>query len=145
MKEILIPDFLKGWYWSSMDFPEELKYSKEHIWVRVEGNKAVVGITDYAQSELGKITSIELPEAGDEIQQEDSFGSIEARKTVADLYAPLTGTVLELNEELLDNPALLNEDPYDSGWIIVVSLDDPEELTLLLSAEEYADALEEFD
>jgi glycine cleavage system H protein len=128
-----------------MDFPEELHYSKEHIWVRVEGGKAVVGITDYAQSELGKITSIELPEAGDEIQQEDSFGSIEARKTVADLYAPLTGTVLELNEELLDNPALLNEDPYDSGWIMVVSLDDPEELTLLLSAEEYADALEEFD
>lgn len=128
-----------------MDFPEELKYSKEHIWVRVEGDRAVVGITDYAQSELGKITSIELPEAGDEIQQEDSFGSIEARKTVADLYAPLSGTVLEINEELLDNPALLNEDPYDSGWIIVVSLDDPEELALLLSAEEYADALEEFD
>ncbi|MHC1698454.1 MAG: glycine cleavage system protein GcvH [Geobacteraceae bacterium] len=128
-----------------MDFPEELKYSKEHIWVRVEGDKAVVGITDYAQSELGKITSVEMPEAGDEIQQEDSFGSIEARKTVAELYAPLTGTVLELNEELLDNPALLNQDPYDSGWIIVVSLDDPEELALLLSAEEYADALEEFD
>jgi glycine cleavage system H protein len=128
-----------------MDFPEELHYSKEHIWVRVEGGKAVVGITDYAQSELGKITSIELPEAGDEIQQEDSFGSIEARKTVADLYAPLSGTVLELNEELLDNPELLNEDPYDSGWIIVVSLDDPEELTLLLSSEEYADALEEFE
>ncbi len=128
-----------------MDFPEELHYIKEHIWVRVEGGKAVVGITDYAQNELGKITSIELPEVGDEIQQEDSFGSIEARKTVADLYAPLTGTVLELNEELLDNPVLMNEDPYDSGWIIVVSLDDPEELTLLLSAEEYADALEEFD
>ncbi len=128
-----------------MDFPEELQYIKEHIWVRVEGGKAVVGITDYAQSELGKITSIELPEVGDEIQQEDSFGSIEARKTVADLYAPLTGTVLELNEELLDNPALLNEDPYDSGWIMIISLDDPEELTLLLSAEEYAEALEEFD
>jgi glycine cleavage system H protein len=128
-----------------MDFPEELLYIKEHIWVRVEGEKAVVGITDYAQNELGKITAIELPEVGDEIQQEDSFGSIEARKTVADLYAPLTGTVLELNEELLDNPVLLNEDPYDSGWIIVVSLDDPEELTMLLSAEEYADALEEFD
>jgi glycine cleavage system H protein len=128
-----------------MDFPEELQYSKEHIWVRVEGGRAVIGITDYAQCELGKITSIELPEAGDEIQQEDSFGSIEARKTVAELYAPLTGTVLELNEELLDNPALLNEDPYDSGWIVVISLDDPEELTLLLSAEEYADALEEFD
>ncbi|RQW88618.1 MAG: glycine cleavage system protein GcvH [Geobacter sp.] len=128
-----------------MDFPEELQYIKEHIWVRVEGGKAVVGITDYAQSELGKITSVELPEVGDEIQQADCFGSVEARKTVADLYAPLTGTILELNEELLDNPALLNEDPYDSGWIMVVSLDDPEELTLLLSAEEYAEALEEFD
>jgi len=128
-----------------MDFPEELKYSKEHIWVRVEGARAVVGITDYAQSELGKITSIELPEVGDEFQQEDSFGSIEARKTVAELYAPLTGSVLELNEELLDNSALLNEDPYDSGWIVVLSLDDPEELTMLLSAEEYAEALEEFD
>ena len=128
-----------------MDFPEELQYIKEHMWVRVEGGKAVVGITDYAQSELGKITAIELPEAGDEIQQADCFGSIEARKTVADLYAPLTGTILELNEELLDNPALLNEDPYDSGWIMLISLDDPEELTLLLSAEEYAEALEEFD
>ncbi|MRR05602.1 MAG: glycine cleavage system protein GcvH [Deltaproteobacteria bacterium] len=128
-----------------MDFPEELKYSKEHIWVRVEGARAVVGITDYAQSELGKITSIELPEVGDEFQQEDSFGSIEARKTVAELYSPLTGTVLEVNEELLDNSALLNEDPYDSGWIVVLSLDDPEELTMLLSAEEYAEALEEFD
>jgi glycine cleavage system H protein len=128
-----------------MDFPEELKYSKEHIWVRVEGARAVVGITDYAQNELGKITSVELPEVGDEFQQEDSFGSIEARKTVAELYAPLTGSVLELNEELLDNAALVNEDPYDSGWIVVLSLDDPEELMMLLSAEEYADALEEFD
>lgn len=128
-----------------MDFPEELKYSKEHIWVRVEGARAVIGITDYAQSELGKITAVELPEVGDEFQQEDSFGSIEARKTVAELYAPLTGSVLESNEELLDNAALVNEDPYDSGWIVVLSLDDPEELTMLLSAEEYAEALEEFD
>ncbi len=128
-----------------MDFPEELHYNKEHIWVRVEGGKAVIGITDYAQEELGKITSIDLPEVGDEVEQEDSFGSIEARKTVADMYAPITGTVLEVNEELLDNPALLNEDPYDSGWIVVLSLDDPEELSLLLSAEEYSDSLEEFD
>jgi glycine cleavage system H protein len=128
-----------------MDFPEELKYSKEHIWVRVEGSRAYIGITDYAQEELGKITSIELPEVGDEIEQEDSFGSIEARKTVADLYAPLSGPVLEVNVELLDNPALLNEDPYDSGWIAVISIEDPEELTLLLSADEYGDTLGEFD
>lgn len=128
-----------------MDFPEELRYSKEHIWVRVEGSRAVIGITDYAQEELGKISSIDLPELGDEIEQEDSFGSIEARKTVADLYAPLSGPVLEINEELLDNPSLLNEDPYDSGWIAVISVADPEELNLLLSAEDYVDTLGEFD
>ncbi|NMC73367.1 MAG: glycine cleavage system protein GcvH [Geobacteraceae bacterium] len=128
-----------------MEFPEELKYSKEHLWVRVEGDRAYIGITDYAQEELGAITSIELPEVGDEIEQEDSFGSIEARKTVAELYAPLSGPVLEVNGELLDNPALLNEDPYDSGWIAVISIEDPEELNLLLSADEYGDTLGDFD
>jgi glycine cleavage system H protein len=128
-----------------MDFPEELKYSKEHIWVRVEGKRAYIGITDYAQEELGKITSIELPEVGDEIEQEDSFGSIEARKTVADLYAPLSGPVLEINQELLDNPEIMNEDPYDSGWIAVIAISDPEELNLLLSSDEYGDTLGEFD
>lgn len=128
-----------------MDLPEELRYSKEHIWVRVEGSRAVIGITDYAQSELGKITSIELPQVGDELEQEDSFGSIEARKTVADLYAPISGPVLEVNEELIDNPSLLNEDPYDSAWIAVISIADPEELNLLLSAEDYADTLGVFD
>ncbi|MEA5113501.1 MAG: glycine cleavage system protein GcvH [Geobacteraceae bacterium] len=128
-----------------MDIPEELQYSKEHIWVRVEGNRAVIGITDFAQEELGKITSIELPEVGDEVEQEDTFGSIEARKTVADLYAPLSGPVLEINEELIDNPALMNEDPYDSGWIAVLSIADREELALLLSSDEYADTLGEFE
>lgn len=128
-----------------MDIPEELRYSKEHLWVRVEGGRAVIGITDFAQEELGKITSIELPEVGDELEQEDTFGAIEARKTVADLYAPLSGPVLEINEELVDNPALMNEDPYDSGWIAVISIADREELVLLLSADEYADTLSEFE
>lgn len=128
-----------------MDIPEELRYSKEHLWVRVEGSRAVIGITDFAQEELGKITSIELPEVGDELEQEDTFGAIEARKTVADLYAPLSGPVLEINEELVDNPALMNEDPYDSGWIAVISIADREELVLLLTAEEYADTLSEFE
>jgi len=141
----LIPVSSKGWCWINMDIPEELRYSKEHIWVRVEGNRAVIGITDFAQEELGKITSIELPEVGDEVEQEDTFGSIEARKTVADLYAPLSGPVLEINEELIDNPALMNEDPYDSGWIAVISIADREELALLLSADEYADTLDEFE
>jgi glycine cleavage system H protein len=124
-----------------MDFPEELKYSKEHLWVRVEGRKAVIGITDYAQEELGIIRSIELPEPGDELEQDDSFGSIEARKTVAELYAPFSGEVLEVNEELSDTLDLLNDDPYDSGWIAVVTIADQDELTSLLSADDYRDSV----
>ncbi len=122
-----------------MDFPEELKYSKEHMWVRVENGIAVIGITDYAQDELGLIASIELPDEGDEIEQDDSFGSIEGRKTVAELYAPLSGTVEAVNRELLDNPGLINDDPYDGGWLIEASFDDPDDLKGLMSAEDYAD------
>jgi glycine cleavage system H protein len=122
-----------------MDFPEELKYSKEHLWVRVEGDRAVIGITDYAQVELGNVTSVELPEPGDELEQDDSFGSIEARKTVAELYAPLSGTVLEANSELSNAPEFVNDDPYDAGWLVVIEVADPEELNLLMSAEHYED------
>ncbi|TGU70638.1 glycine cleavage system protein GcvH [Geomonas terrae] len=124
-----------------MDFPEELKYSKEHLWVRVEGDRAVIGITDYAQAELGNVTSVELPEPGDELEQDDSFGSIEARKTVADLYAPLSGTVLESNSELGTAPEFVNDDPYDGGWLVVIEMADPEELNLLMSAELYEDTV----
>ena len=124
-----------------MDFPDELKYSKEHLWVRVEGRKGVIGITDYAQEELGIIRSIELPEPGDELEQDDSFGTIEARKTVAELYAPFSGEVLEVNEELHDSPELLNDDPYDSGWVAVVEIADKDELTSLLSADDYRDSV----
>lgn len=126
-----------------MDFPEELKYSKEHLWVRVEGNRAVVGITDYAQKELGAITSIELPDVGYELEQDDSFGSIEARKTVADLYAPIGGPVLAANEELHDAPELVNDDPYDGGWLVEVEISDSDELNLLMSAEDYQDYVAE--
>lgn len=128
-----------------MDFPDELKYSKEHVWVRVEGDRAVVGITDYAQEELGVVASLELPEAGDEVEQEDSMGTIEARKTVAELYAPFSGTVLAVNDELLDNPALVNDDPYDGGWLLEVTLDDPDELKGLMSADDYQDYIESKD
>jgi glycine cleavage system H protein len=128
-----------------MDFPEELKYSREHIWVRVEGGRAVVGLTDYAQDELGLVASLELPDTGDEVEQEDSMGTIEARKTVAELYAPFSGTVLEVNHELLDNPSLVNDDPYDGGWLLEISLDDPEELKGLMSADDYLDYVENKD
>ena len=128
-----------------MDFPDELKYSKEHIWVRIENDSAVIGITDFAQEELGAISGVELPDEGDSVEQEDSIGSIEARKTVASIYAPFSGTVLSVNHEALDNPELLNDDPYDGAWLVEVSLDDPEELKNLLSADDYADYIENRD
>jgi glycine cleavage system H protein len=125
-----------------MDFPEELKYSKEHIWVRIENGSAVIGITDFAQDELGLVSGVELPEEGDEVEQDDSIGSVEARKTVAQLYAPFSGTVRAVNHEAIDNPALINDDPYDEGWLIEVSLDDIDELKGLMSADDYADYVE---
>lgn len=128
-----------------MDFPEELKYSKEHLWVRLEGDRAVIGITDYAQEQLGTVTAVELPADGDELEQDDSFGSIEARKTVAELYAPLSGVVIDVNGELSANPELLNDDPYDGGWIVVVEVADREELKPLLSADDYMDYVAEND
>ena len=128
-----------------MDFPEELKYSKEHVWVRIEGDSAVIGITDFAQEELGAISGIELPEEGDEVEQDDSVGSIEARKTVADIYAPFSGVVLSVNQEVLDTPTLMNDDPYDGGWLVEVSLNDREELKGLMTADDYADYVENRD
>ena len=124
-----------------MDFPDELKYSKEHIWIRIENNSAVIGITDFAQEELGTVRGVELPDEGDEIEQDDSIGSIEAQKTVASIYAPFSGTVSNVNHEALDNPELLNDDPYDSGWIAVVEIADKDELTSLLSADDYRDSV----
>jgi len=128
-----------------MDFPEELKYSKEHVWVRIEGHKAVIGITDYAQHELGIITTVELPVVGDELEQDDSFGSVEARKTLAELYAPISGPVLEVNGELEAAPEFLNDDPYDSGWLLVVEINDVEEFNLLMSADDYMEYVAECD
>jgi glycine cleavage system H protein len=128
-----------------MDFPEELKYSKEHVWVRIEGDRAVIGISDFAQEELGPVSGVDLPDEGDEVEQDDSIGSIEARKTVADIYAPLSGTVLSVNQEAVDNPALMNDDPYDGGWLVEIRLDDPDELKGLMSADDYVDYVENRD
>jgi glycine cleavage system H protein len=126
-----------------MDLPEELLYSKEHIWIRVEGGKAVVGVTDYAQEQLGTISALELPDTGDELDQDDSFGTVEARKTVADLYAPLSGVVLEVNSEVVDSPEIVNDDPYDGGWLLVMEMSDSEELKLLMSADDYLEQISE--
>lgn len=128
-----------------MDLPEELLYSKEHLWIRVEGGRAVVGVSDYAQEELGSIRALELPDVGDELEQDDSFGTVEARKTVAELYAPVSGLVIEVNGEVIDSPEIANDDPYDGGWLLVVEMSDPEELKLLMSADDYLEQVSSGD
>ena len=120
-----------------MIFPAELKYTKDHEWIRVDGNAAYVGITDYAQNELGEIVFVDITSVGETIDKEEVFGTIEAVKTVSDLFMPASGEVLEANAELEDKPELVNQDVYGKGWLIKMSLTDPEELNDLLSAEEY--------
>ena len=121
-----------------MNIPQDLLYSKDHEWVRVEGDVATVGITDFAQSELGDIVFVEVETVDEELDGEEVFGTIEAVKTVSDLFMPVPGTVAELNERLEDNPALINEDPYGEGWIIKVKLADGADLSGPLNAEAYA-------
>ena len=120
-----------------MNVPAELKYTKEHEWIRVEGEEAYVGITDYAQSQLGDIVFVEVETEGDNLEAGDTFGSIEAVKTVSDLYMPVSGEVLEFNSELEDQPDLVNKDPYGKGWTIKVKIEDEAQLDGLLSADAY--------
>lgn len=120
-----------------MNFPSDLKYTKDHEWIRVDGNVAYVGITDYAQSELGEIVFVDITTAGETLEKEDVFGTIEAVKTVSDLFMPVAGEVIEANAELDDKPELVNEDVYGNGWLIKISVADPSELDELLTAAEY--------
>ncbi len=120
-----------------MNFPSELKYTKDHEWVKVEGNEAYVGITDFAQRELGDIVYIDINTVGDEVIKDDVFGTVEAVKTVSDLFMPVTATVLEVNAALNDNPELVNSDPYGQGWMVKVSLTDLADVDSLLDAEAY--------
>lgn len=121
-----------------MAVPNELKYSKEHEWVKVEGNVATIGITEYAQSELGDIVFVELPETDDEINEGDTFGSVESVKTVSELYAPISGKVVEVNEELEDSPEFVNESPYEKAWMVKVEISDERQIEALLTAEKYS-------
>ena len=120
-----------------MNFPSELKYTKDHEWVKVEGNDAYIGITDFAQRELGDIVYVDINTLGDEINKDDVFGTVEAVKTVSDLFMPVTGTIAELNPALNDNPELVNSDPYGQGWMVKVTLADVDSVAELLDADAY--------
>jgi glycine cleavage system H protein len=121
------------------NIPEDLHYSKDHEWVRVEGNTAVVGITDYAQNSLGDVVYVELPKAGDEFAANEPFGSVESVKAVSEVFSPVSGTVAGVNETLNDEPEKVNSDPYGDGWMIRVELSNPGEVDSLLTAAEYED------
>lgn len=123
--------------------PKNLKYHKEHDWARIEGDTAVLGVTDYAQESLGDIVYIELPEVGAEVTAGVSYAEIESVKAVSDVYAPVGGTVIEANEEVVDAPELINESPYEDGWLIKIKLSDPGQVDELMSAEEYEEMLAE--
>ena len=126
-----------------MDFPEGLKYSKEHEWVLVEDDVAIIGITEFAQGELGDIVFVELPEVGEKISKDDPFGSLESVKAVSDIFAPISGAVVEINDDLKENPEAINEDPYGDGWMIKVEMTDMDELKDLMSPEDYAEFIEQ--
>ena len=120
-----------------MSFPNDVKYTKDHEWLRIDGDEAFVGITHFAQSELGDIVFIDVDTEGESLEKEEVFGSVEAVKTVSDLFMPINGEVLEFNTNLEDNPELINSDPYGEGWIIRVSVSNTDELDELLSSEDY--------
>ena len=124
-----------------MDIKENLKYAKTHEWVRVDGEYAYIGISDFAQSELGDIVYVDVPTLGENLSKGDVFGTIEAVKTVSDVYLPISGEVIEFNEALATNPELINKDPYGEGWIVKVKMTNPAEIDNLLSADDYKAAI----
>ncbi|MFE8696650.1 glycine cleavage system protein GcvH [Cytobacillus sp. FJAT-53684] len=126
-----------------MNTPKELRYSEEHEWVKTEGEQVRIGITDFAQSELGDIVFVELPEVGDSITADEPFGSVESVKTVSELYAPISGKVVAINEDLSDSPEFVNESPYEKAWMIVVEPSDAGEIDKLMSAEQYEEMVKE--
>ncbi|MBI5236419.1 MAG: glycine cleavage system protein GcvH [Deltaproteobacteria bacterium] len=126
-----------------MDFPKDLKYTKEHEWIKVEGNTATIGITDYAQDSLGDVVYVELPQEGQAVTKHEAFGVVESVKAVSDLYSPVSGSVSEVNDAIIDSPEAINEDPYGDAWMIKVDVSNKAELSDLLSAEDYQKFIEE--
>jgi glycine cleavage system H protein len=126
-----------------MNIPENLKYTKEHEWVKIDGDVAVVGITDYAQHELGDIVFVEIETVGEKLEKEETFGTVEAVKTVSDLFMPVSGEIIEKNENLDGSPESINKDPYGEGWLIKIKVSSPEEYNNLLDSLEYQKLIEE--
>ncbi|GBC82684.1 Glycine cleavage system H protein [bacterium HR10] len=124
-------------------YPEDCLYTREHEWIRVEDDVGVIGITDYAQEALGDIVYVELPSVGDHFSQGEPFGNVESVKAVSELYMPVSGEVVEINEDLAESPQLVNEDPYGDGWMVKITLSDPTELETLMSASEYEEYVKE--
>ena len=120
-----------------MNFPDNLKYTTEHEWIRIEGKFGWIGITDYAQSELGDVVFVEIPAAGSKIEKGKSFGTIEAVKAVSDLFAPVTGEIAEVNADVKDHPEIVNKDPYGNGWMVKISITNPAEVNALLDVQAY--------
>ncbi len=126
-----------------MDNPDDLYYNRDHLWVRVQGNRGTVGVTDHAQREMGEILFVDLPEEGSQVDKNDAFGSLESSKTVAELRSPLSGEIISINKDLEEEPSLVNDDPYGNGWLLVVEVDDPGELEDMLNAADYEELLEQ--
>ena len=124
-----------------MNFPSELKYTKDHEWVKIDGDIATVGITDFAQGELGDIVFVEIETEGEELEMEEVFGSVEAVKTVSDLFMPVSGEVMEINPAIEERPEVVNEDPYGEGWMIKIRMSDPSEADALLDVDAYKEAI----
>ncbi len=124
-----------------MNVPKDLKYTNDHEWVKVEGNIATVGVTDFAQGELGDIVYVEVDTLDEELEREEVFGTVEAVKTVSDLFMPISGEVIEFNESLETNPEKVNEDPYEEGWMIKIKISNPSEIDELLSSEDYSNSI----
>jgi glycine cleavage system H protein len=126
-----------------MKYPKKLKYTREHEWVLVEGSEATVGVTDYAQHELGEVVYVELPKVGETVTKDEEFGTVESVKAASPIYAPVSGDVLEVNADLAERPETVNDDPYGDAWLIRIEMSDPSELDDLMTAEEYRDFIAE--
>jgi glycine cleavage system H protein len=128
-----------------MNIPDDLKYTKDHEWARQKGTKVLIGITDFAQDQLGDVVFVELPAIGDEVKRGESFGVVESTKAVSELFAPISGKVVEVNDPLVEAPENINEDPYEEGWMIAIEPSDPKELAELLDAKAYKAHVDEQD